>query len=209
MTVIPALKPAPVLGGGLGSSAVPCALRQAQPPCHHSLWVVSIIRKHRQSAPTLGLAAEELGEGNNCPEWLSSSPAASWSAGVGTYTVSGRDALRLWDITPVGGKAQCWLKRGIKRSISVLGLWLWVGHPLCLGVSARSSEELGELNEGRLKHPYPVVHSHVVLPSTRALVPSGQDARASMLALGSSCCPSLVFGSQTCGSCPQDLPAAS
>lgn len=122
---------------------------------------------------------------------------------------SGQDARKIWAITPAGGKAQCWLKRGRKFSISVLRLWLQVGHPLYLRVRAKSSEELGELDEERLKHPNPVARSCVALPSTRALVPSGQDAQVSMLALGSSHCLSLVFISQKCGSCPQDSPAAS
>lgn len=122
---------------------------------------------------------------------------------------SGRDARKIWAITPAWGKAQCWLKRGRKFSISVLGLWLRVGHPLYLRVRAKSSEELGELDEGRLKHPNPVARSRVALPSTHALVLSGQDAQVSMLALGSSHCLSLVFISQKCGSCPQDSPAAS
>lgn len=116
---------------------------------------------------------------------------------------SGRDARKIWAITPAGGKAQCWLKRGRKFSIPVLGLWLRVGHPLYLRVRAKSSEELGELDEGRLKHPNPVAHSRVALPSTRALVPSGQDAQVSMLALGSSHCLSLVFISQNLGLAPR------
>lgn len=76
----------------------------------------------------------EIAPHNVFPPHLLQAGFEDWSWHVESYSMSVRDALRIWDTASIGRKVQCGLKRGRKWSLSIGAAGGGVVPPAPLGL---------------------------------------------------------------------------